>query len=215
MNYDACERERGIETVLGGRYDGTRRREEREPARGQKPSATMIRRRRRRLRPVPYTGSGLVGGKKLWSLLNEPAAYPTAERRERGIRQRERKKQSERKRGQRRTATDRSPTGTNEFHLSIDHHTTITTTIVVVASYSYYFLSRREDKEIIATDRLFAPHHRRNASHSLSLSLVPSLFTFFRDTKVENVGASRRPWNANDRASTETTHRAVAAKRLS
>lgn len=74
MNYDACERERGIETVLGGRYDGTRRREEREPARGQKPSATMI---RRRLRPVPYTGSGLVeGGKKLWSLLNEPAATP-------------------------------------------------------------------------------------------------------------------------------------------
>lgn len=215
MNYDACERERGIETVLGGRYDGTRRREEGEPARGQKPFATMIRRRRRRLRPVPYTGSGLVGGKKLWSLLNEPAAYPTAERRERGIRQRERKKQSERKRGQRRTATDRSPTGTNEFHLSIDHHTTITTTIVVVASYSYYFLSRREDKEIIATDRLFAPHHRRNASHSLSLSLVPSLFTLFRDTKVENVGASRRPWNANDRASTETTHRAVAAKRLS
>lgn len=201
--------------MLGGRYDGTRRREEGEPARGQKPSATMIRRRRRRLRPVPYTGSGLVGGKKLWSLLNEPAAYPTAERRKRGIRQRERKEQSERKRGQRRTATDRSPTGTNEFHLSIDHHTTITTTIVVVASYSYYFLSRREDKEIIATDRLFAPHHRRNASHSLSLSLVPSLFTLFRDTKVENVGASRRPWNANDRASTETTHRAVAAKRLS
>lgn len=98
MNYDACERERGIETVLGGRYDGTRRREEGEPARGQKPSATMIRRRRRRLRPVPYTGSGLVGGKKLWSLLNEPAAYPTAERRKRGIRQRERERNRERER---------------------------------------------------------------------------------------------------------------------
>ena len=98
MNYDACERERGIETVLGGRYDGTRRREEGEPARGQKPSATMIRRRRRRLRPVPYTGSGLVGGKKLWSLLNEPAAYPTAERRKRGIRQRQRERERNRER---------------------------------------------------------------------------------------------------------------------